>query len=242
MIMDDVFNRVMAELEEVFRILEEKVPPPVKEVYQDGFVLRYVEQTPQQAMLQKFARLISGLHTLRLLLINGFLQEMGVIQRTLDDFGEDILFITLAVADDDMTDRHKQYLEYHWMEERRETGAKRGQVTRKDIRAYVANHSGDDPSSMISAGRKVYKGYSGFVHGSGEAIIDMCMTDPPRYLLGGMLESPLYPDHQDDLWNYMYRGLLASTFMARLFGDEALWNKRYRSVKGFERAYPNMIF
>lgn len=240
--MDDVFNRVMAELEETFRRLEEQVPPPVKEGYKDGFVLRYAEQTPQQAMLQKFARLISGLHSLRLLLVNGFLQEMGVIQRTLDDFEEDILFITLAVANDDMTDHHKQYLEYHWMEERRETGANRGQVARKHIRAYVAKHSGDDPSSMISAGRKVYKGYSGFVHGSGESIIDMCMTDPPRYFLGGMLESPLYTDHQNDLWNYMYRGLVASTFMARLFGDEALWNKRYRSLKGFEKAYRDMIF
>jgi hypothetical protein len=175
---DDVFNRVMAELEGAFRRLEEQVPPPVKEGYKDGFVLRYAEQTPQQTMLQKFARLISGLHSLRLLLVSGFLQEMGVIQRTLGDFQEDILFITLAIANDNMMDHHKQYLEYHWMEERGEPGANRGQVARKHIRAYVAKHSGDDPSSMISAGRKVYRGYSGFVHGSGESIIDMCMTDP----------------------------------------------------------------
>lgn len=240
--MEDVFNRVMAELEEAFRRLEEQVPPPVKEGYRDGFVLRYAEQTPQQAMLQKFARLISGLHSLRLLLVSGFLQEMGVIQRTLDDFEEDILFITLAVANDDMTDHHRQYLEYHWMEERGDAGANRGQVPRKHIRAYVAKHCGDDPSSMISTGRKIYKGYSGFVHGSGEAIIDMCMTDPPRYFLDGMLGSPLYPDYQDDLWNYLYRGLIASTFMARLFSDEVLWNKRFRSLKGFEKAYREMIF
>jgi len=240
--MEDVFNRVMAELEEAFRRLEEQVPPPIKEGHRDGFVLRYAEKTPQQAMLQKFARLISGLHSLRLLLLSGFLQEMGVIQRTLDDFEEDILFITLAVANDDMTDHHRQYLEYHWMEEQGEAGANRGQVHRKYIRAYVAKHCGDDPSSMISAGRKIYKGYSGFVHGSGEAIIDMCMTDPPRYFLAGMLESQLYPDHQDDLWNYLYRGLVASTFMARLFSDEVLWNKRFRSLKGFEKAYREMIF
>lgn len=47
-------------------------------------------------MLQKFARLISGLHSLRLLLGSGFLQEMGVIQRTLDDFEEDILFYDIG--------------------------------------------------------------------------------------------------------------------------------------------------
>ncbi|MDF0542088.1 hypothetical protein PX699_07020 [Sphingobium sp. H39-3-25] len=240
--MDDVFDRVVAELEEAFRRLEEQVPPPVKEGYKDGFILRYVEQTPQQAMLQKFARLISGLHSLRLLLVSGFLQEMGVIQRTLDDFEEEILFITLAVANGDMTDHHKKYLEYHWIDEREETSANRGQVPRKHIRAYVAKHSGDDPSSMIAAGRIIYKGYSGFVHGNGESILDMCMTDPPRYLLAGMLESPLHSDHQHDLWNYMYRGLVASTYMARLFGDEALWNIRYCSLKEFEEAFGDMIF
>lgn len=240
--MDHVFDRVMSELEEAFRRLENQVPPPVKEAYKDGFVLRYVEKTPQQAMLQKFARIISGLHSVRLLLESGFLQEMGVIQRTLDDFEEDILFVTLAVANDDMTDHHRHYFEYHWMEERREADAKRGQVPRKHIRAYVAKYCGDDPSSLISAGRTIYKGYSGFVHGSGEAIIDMCTTDPPSYLLGGMLESPLYSDHKADLWNYMYRGLVASTFMARLFGDEALWNTRFRSVKSFEKVYRDRIF
>jgi hypothetical protein len=40
----------------------------------------------------------------------------------------------------------------------------------------------------------------------------------------------------------MYRGLVASTLMARLFGDEALWNTRYRSLKGFEKAHRDMIF
>jgi hypothetical protein len=30
--------------------------------------------------------------------------------------------------------------------------------------------------------------------------------------------------------------------MARLFGDEALWNKRYCSLKGFEKAFRDMIF
>jgi hypothetical protein len=240
--MDDVFSRVMAELEVAFRRLEEQVPRPVKERYKDGFTLRYAEQTPQQAMLQKFARVISGLHSLRSLLAGGFLQEMGVIQRTLDDFEEDILFFALAITNDDMTEHHTHYLEYHWMEEKGEPAVNRGQVPRKHIRAYVAKYSGDDPSSMIAVGRKIYKGYSGFVHGNAESIIDMCMTEPPRYFLAGMLESPLYADHQDDLWNYMYRGLAASTFMARLFGDEALWNVRYRSLKGFENAYRDAIF
>ncbi len=240
--MDNVFDRVLRELEEAFRRLEGQVPPPVIKGYKGGFVLRYAERTPQQAMLQKFARQISGLHSLRLLLASGFLQEMGVIQRTLDDFEEDILFITLAVVNEDMTEHHRQYLQFHWMEDRGDAGVNRGLVPRKHIRAYVAQHGGDDPSSMIAVGREIYKGYSGLVHGSGEAIIDMCVADPPRYLLNGMIESPLYRDHQDDLWNYMYRGLVSATFMARLFGDDELWGKCSRSMKGFEKTYHDKIF
>lgn len=240
--MDDVFDRLAAELEETFRRLETQVPPPLKEAYKDGFILRYSEKTPQQAMLQKFARFISGLHSIRLLLECGFLQEMGVIQRTLDDFEEDILFFTLGIVNNDMTMRHTEYLNYHWMDERGGSIVKRPQVSRKHIRAYNAKYCGDDPSSMISAGHKIHKGYSGFVHGSGEAIIDMCMSDPPRYFLRGMLDSPLYSDHEQDLWNYMYRGLVASTCMARVFCDEPLWNERYCSLKNFETAYRSIIF
>ncbi len=39
--MDDVFDRLMEELEEAFRRLESQVPPPVKDDYKDGFILRY---------------------------------------------------------------------------------------------------------------------------------------------------------------------------------------------------------
>jgi hypothetical protein len=240
--MEDVFDQILKELEATFRRLELQVPPPVKEAYKDGFVLRYREQMPQQAMLQKFARQISGLHTLRLLLKAGFLQEMCVIQRTLDDFEEDILFMACAIARNDWTEHHSRYLEYHWIEEQGETDGNRGQVPRKHIRAYVANCVGDDPSSMIAAGRRIYKGYSGMVHGNGEAIMDMCMNDPPIYLLAGMRSSPLYRDHKEDIWNYMYRGIVSSTYMARLFGDEELWNERFRALKSFENDFRDKIF
>lgn len=240
--MNDVFDRIMNELNHTFRRLERQIAPPVEHEHNGGIVFRYVEQTPQQAMLQKFARVISGLHCCRLLLTNGFLQELGVIQRTLDDFVEDIMFFTYGVINSDMTEHHKLYLRYHWMEESEGDTGNRGQVPRKHIRSYVARHSGNDPSSMISAGRAIYKGYSGFVHGSAEVIMDMCTTDPPRYFLAGMLQSPLYDDHRVDLWNYMYRGFTASVFMARMFGDQALADKCFRSIRKFEDAYRDIIF
>jgi hypothetical protein len=239
---EDVFDHVMEELEDTFRALESQIPSPQKINYGDGFTLRYIEKTPQQAMLQKFARIISGLHCARLLLAKGFLQEMGTIQRTIDDFTEEILFVTLALANDDITEHHKNYFTYHWMEESDNLEEARGMVPRKHIRAYVAKYCGDDPSSIITAGRSIYKSYSGFVHANSQAVTEMCFSENNAYSLNGMTESPFYKDHQDDLWNYMYRGMLASTSMARLFFDEQLFKQRMRSLDGFSKAFAIKIF
>ncbi len=48
---------------------------------------------------------------------HGLFQEQGVIQRGLDELQEDITFLSLAIIRYDMTDRHKQYLEYFYAEE-----------------------------------------------------------------------------------------------------------------------------
>ena len=73
------------------------MPPPQKVPYGDAFVFRYKEKTIQQAMVQKLARVVSGLHAAWLLLENGFLQEQAAVQRMLDEFHEDILFLAFAV-------------------------------------------------------------------------------------------------------------------------------------------------
>lgn len=236
--MYDTFDNVLAQMEAAFRRLEAQVPPPIRVPYKDGFVLRYSEKTPQQALLQKFARQISGLHAIRLLLSKGFVQEQGIIQRTLDDIAEDILYITLGLSTGNWTESHTKYLEHFWMEE---PGA--GMVKRDKIRAYVNRASGqDDPSTADANGRKIYKAYSGYVHANSVSIVDMCVGDPPRYRLAGMIDSPLYEDHQQDAWNYFYRGLVSSVVMAKAFEDSELWIERFNSMKGFEKAFASKIF
>lgn len=243
MVVRNPFLTVLKELEEAFRRLEPQVPPPVRRAHRDGFVLRYNEQSPQQALLLKFARQISGLHAIDLLLASGFVQEQCVIQRTLDDIEEDILFLTLGLSTGDWTEHHKKYLEYFWMEDPRDGSSTRGSIPRDKIRAFINRASGlDDPSSANANGRAIYKAYSGYVHAAAENAIDMCVGEPPRYLLSGMRESPLFQDHADDAWNYFYRGQVSATVMAKAFGDDALWAERYASLKGFEAAFSSRIF
>jgi hypothetical protein len=151
----------------------------LKEPYKDGFVLRYFEKSPQQALLQKYARLVSGLYALELRLRNGFVQEPGVIQRTLDDITEDILFITLGLSTGKWTEHQTKFLEYFWAGNLVREKSTQGMVQRKTIRAYNNRISGlVAPSKADANGREIYKTMSGYVHAASVNITDMCVGNP----------------------------------------------------------------
>jgi len=238
-----VFLGVLDALEQAFRRLEAQVPPPTKIAHKAGFRLRYREETPQQALLQKFARQISGLHAIDALLLRGLAQEQGVIQRTLDEIDEDILFISLGLTTGKWTENHRKYLEYFWMEEEGAGVTKRGMIARDKIRAYVNRAFGQsDPSSADSIGRTLFQAYSGYVHANSVAIIDMCQGEPPRYFLSGIHGTPMHQDHVRDAWNYFYRGLISSAVVPKAFGDDELGTQQFAIVRSFESQFASKIF
>ena len=82
--MDELFDETVRSMENSHRELAARVhqPKPVG----DGSLFRYVERDVHQALVQKLARVISGLHAVRLLLAHGFVQEQAALQRMLDEF------------------------------------------------------------------------------------------------------------------------------------------------------------
>ncbi len=100
-----------------FHILESKIEKPI--VVKRGYyhVFRYKNQSVEVAVVQKLARLISGLHASLLLLQGGFVQELGAIFRTLDEFHEDILFLCQAIQTGELTKLHEEYLKSFYQEE-----------------------------------------------------------------------------------------------------------------------------
>ena len=70
-----VFLQSLEVIERAFRRLERQVHPPVEQPRKDGFVLRYQERTIEQALIQKLARQVSGLHAIDALLLKGLAQE-----------------------------------------------------------------------------------------------------------------------------------------------------------------------
>lgn len=232
--MIEPFQKVLAELEDAFRRLEVQVPPPVKVNQGNSFAFRYKEKLVQQALLQKFARYISGLRAAMLLLEHGYCQELGVIQRTLDEIEEDILFVTLGITSE-LTARHERYLEHFWME-----NPGPSTVQRDKIRAYV-NSGTVDPSSANDVGRTIFGTYSAYVHATSVSIVDMCAGEPPYYQLAGMLNNPLYADHAEDIWNNFYRGLVSAVLVAKSFNDAALIEERLNSMRAFQIEHADKV-
>src|SRR5215210_6773474 len=112
-----LFTEALDVAEGAFHRLASQVPSPAEQDWGElGFVYRYNERSVYQALVLKLARQVSGLHALDVLLLHGLVQEQGVIQRTLDEIGEDILFLAHG-AQEGLAPLHEQYLYAFWAEE-----------------------------------------------------------------------------------------------------------------------------
>jgi len=234
------YKQALKNMEHTLRIFAGHVPPPQQIPYKDSFVFRYVEKSVHQALVQKLARLISGLYAAHLLWSAGFVQEQASLQRILDEIAEDIAFLSFSVIYGDSTELHKTYLDAFFQEEFDPndvvvSSKERATVPRKKIRAYIDRvASGPKGSSKhLNAARTVSKTFSGYVHAASPQIMDMYGGNPPRFHVQGMRGTERHLEHSADLWNYFYRGILAFGFTAKAFGDE----KMFSSIKQFSEEF-----
>lgn len=227
--MDARFVQCLEQMESWFQALEKQVPQPIKKPFLRHFVFRYKEKTLEQALIQKLARVVTGLHSARILLNSGFLQEQVAIHRMLDELRQDISFLSFAQSEDEITELHQRYLDAFYQEEfdipEDPIGStqKRPSIPSQKIRAYLAKKEAEigiaNPSCGTELERTLSKAYSGFVHGASPQIMNMYGGFPPRFHISGMLGTPLEQDHRNDLWNYFYRGLLSFNEVALVFKD-----------------------
>ena len=228
--MHNLFLKTLSTLEAAFVTLEGQVEKPQKRPFMDSFVFRYREQSAHQAVVQKLARIVSGLHAARILLEKGFVQELGILQRMLDELKEDVTFICYGILDGKLTELHKRYLAAFYQEEFDNphdpisSSQNRPMIPRRKIRAYIAKRESPqlDPIRGIKLSKLMSNAYSGFVHGASPHIMDIYGGNPARFHISGMLGTPKVATHESDLWNYFYRGILSFIFTATAFGNEKL--------------------
>jgi len=239
--MRHIFHESLMIMESAFVRLEKQVPPPQNKKWKDGFVARYLEETLQQALILKLARTISGLHAVDLLLLHGFLQEEATLHRILDEIFEDILFLSAAITNDEITKRHEQYLAAFWAEEFPDPEntlarhKKPNSPPRRKIRAYINRVlvNPENPSLLSDVGESISSTYSGYVHASAPQVMDMYGGNPPHFHISGMKNTPRMQQHIDDAWNYFYRGFLSVVVVGKAFGDKELVDELNKHIKRF---------
>jgi hypothetical protein len=240
---EKLFDEALRNMDATLHALERRVPPPKRIPFRDGFVYRYEEMTIHQALIQKLARVITGLRAARILLEHGFVQEQAALHRILDELQEDAVFLAWGVITNDITDLHRQYLsafyeeEFDQPESPLKSTQKRPMVARKKIQASIARMEAAavDQSTGVELLRTLHKAYSGFVHGASPAIMDMYGGVPPHFHVQGMLGTTRIAEHRYDLWNYFYRGIVAFGLAVKAFGEDAVLESIRKFLDEFEK-------
>ena len=140
----EMFDEMLDLMDRAFRAFENPMPDKPQLVYVSSRqVFRFKEQGIYQAMIEKLARVQSTVRAAKLLLENGFAQEQMILHRIIDETNEDIMFLGLAVTNDEITELHKSFLDAFWKEEIDESGSEqtRPMIRREKIRSGLKNRS-----------------------------------------------------------------------------------------------------
>lgn len=204
-----------------FKLLEGRVPSPVVDKSISNGGLRYSKKSIEQAVIQKLARYISGLNASSLLLEHGYLQECGVLQRTLLELSKDICFLVQGALND-LEKIHKTYLSEFWEEEaeldiKSHSHSKRKHTPRHKINGYLARAaSGFADNDSIIVGKHLSGIRSGFVHGASPQIMEMVSFSSGRFEISGSSNPTLLGDYSNELSNSVFLGVVMVELCAKL--------------------------
>ena len=113
----DLYRESLQLLEQAFHELECPLERPEATDLGYGTAWRYQSKSLEAAIIQKLARVVSGLNACVALLEKGLVQELGALQRMLDEFGEDLFFLCDPLISGERTPLHDEYLELFYQEE-----------------------------------------------------------------------------------------------------------------------------
>jgi hypothetical protein len=224
-------------MEEMLAALEAKVASPVLVAKGDRRVFRYEDKSAPQAIVQKSARVVSGIGAADILMERGYLQEGAVLIRVVSEMIEDVRFLSKAVITGEVPEFLEAYLRAFYEEAIPGDGdvvtalnRKRTRISRRDVRAADARCNAkfqvplyELPTSQLS--RALANLFSEFVHGSSSQIMGMYGGNPPRFHVAGMPGTPPQADYQRYFDEVILSAAHAFSLAAVAFGDGATKGK-----------------
>lgn len=246
--MINIFHDTTTTLEGLFHELESKFVTPYRKPYADNFVYRYKDSTLEVALIQKLARVITGLRACLLLLRAGYFQEMAALQRVIDDLDEEIFFLVNGKLTDTWGETHEKFLSAFYIETFNNPAdpntaldVKRKPVSRKDIRTAVdksfevmRERGFPIDENFIKNQRIVSSVFNGFVHAGSPQILELYGGDPPHYHLNGMLDTPREEESVQSVYNQFYRGALSASIICLYLKEPELAENANVAAKNLE--------
>ena len=240
---ENTFRKTTAALEVYFRQLLSSVEQPVFVKNESYPRWRFPNEGVAEAVLLKGARIISALNSLLYLLRGGYVQEMGVICRTIDEFFIDITFLLEGFPDKELSAPQRQFLKDFYQEEfdrpesPLESTQKRKTVQRQKLYAAVGRIFSDvvDTQQAQELFRTLGKTYSGYVHGAYPHVMELYGGYPPKFHLNGMLDTPRAEEWIENAKHYFYRAIQALMLIAGAFKNLPVFNGLDRVRAEFEK-------
>lgn len=208
-------------LAEISREIESLYPKPKN----TGESFRYEEPGVEHFCLLKSFRVISALNALLKLWESGYVQEMGVLCRTVSEMCNDIVFMLEGYPSPELEPNQERIFR-EWLKEEFEDPnipfnkeSKRQTVARKKVHASIARTiNATNPNDQQKIIGIVEDVYSGYVHAAYPHIMEMYGGDPPRFHLDGMINTPRIEAWRKTLVYQLHQSINTFAFMCHMFG------------------------
>jgi hypothetical protein len=179
----------------------------------------------------KCVRSLSSLNAAVVLLRHGYVQEVGVLCRCVDEYCEDVLFLATPLGENGSVSQNQtRFVEEFFQEEfsADERGelesVPRHRVPRDKVRAAIARIEGlgINPHDAGRVFRTLGKAFSGYVHAAYVHIMELYggpALGRAKFHVRGMLGTPRIAEWQANLSHNAYRFAIALEVVAKRSGD-----------------------
>ena len=201
-------------LQKALDVFLSKIDSPefIKEEKWHGY--RYNRPSPRIFQILKCVRIVSGFNAGVHLLSKGFVQEVGVLNRTIFEFLHDIDFIQAGIDTGKFTQSQKEMLDSFFAGEIRsakdlmDTHKKQPGVSRKKVYAELGRLlKPDDPDRIQRIVKTLEEAYSGYIHGQYPHIMELYNGYTRTFHTKGMLGTPRIPEHTGELARTLHQAL-----------------------------------
>lgn len=246
----DFIRHVAKNLERVYIALEGSplIGPPQWVTPENQF--RHQAKHDCLLVYLKGVRSVSLLNASIVLLEAGYVHEVGILCRCIDEAIEDmVLFIRNLGQNNKPTESQERILKDFFQEQFTDATSPLGssvirdRVPRKKVRAAIASLPENqlNPHDHIQITKTIHDTFSGYIHGAYPHIMELYGGRPARYHMTGMSNTPRIKEWQRQLITYAYRGILGAWFTAKRLGEDDVAAGVFSMREEFERRYPHVI-